>query len=170
MPVYGLTNPSSQLTRGRGVYTPVLVFCLGDNTISLCYQSISQLIFVSFLDHLTPICFWIDECVWQCVCVCLCVYLVSLLVCLTSHYLWYPFAPHPPYLAHALLCRCCSPKAWARDLAPCQTGLHENRQCCRSRVSELCFTLYVWFVCCNFFFSCFVLFIILTILLAFTLS
>lgn len=88
-----------------------------------------------------------------------CAYCISGLstsMCLISNYcLWCPFADPLASLPcpHLFCTAAYHLKAWARDLAPRQTGLHENRQCCRFRVSEIYSSMHALMFCSSFFFA-----------------
>lgn len=97
-------------------------------------------------------------CVW----VCSHVHIFGLYLCLISSSL--SLMPLCPPALPTLFCAAAyHPKAWAWDLAPCQTGLHENRQCSRPRVSELCFSMYV--LCSNILFGFFFVLELLSVFL-----
>ena len=112
---------------------------------------------VNLLDHMLCVYVYVCEkgCLfeWALMCVLVHIFGLSPFLCLiSSHYLWFPFAP--PLLPCPLLSCVAAyhPKAWARDLAPRQTGLHENRQCSRPRVSQNYSSVVVR--CGDFLFGC----------------
>lgn len=97
---------------------------------------------------------WLWNCEWECLIgVGACAGIQCLSLCVLNFFSL-PLVPTCPPALPTLSCASAyHPKAWARDLAACQTGLHENRQCCRPWVSELWLSMHVLFFLYYFFYQ-----------------